>query len=141
MPVYETSVRIAAPVERVYAETVDISAWQWWMPTVSLVTRNDSGPIRAGSIARVRQPKLAPATWVVTVVEPDTRFCWYTDGFGYRMTADHVFEPVEDGTLARLTLTARGRTSPVVWRMSGRMIRRFVDLEAASLKEHCEGRL
>jgi hypothetical protein len=105
---------------------------------MNAVTRDDSGSIKPGSTARVRQPKLRPATWVVDEVADASNFTWHTSGRGYRITAAHLFEPHDGGTSARLQVTMTGALSPLLWTLTGRMVRRYLDLEAAALKRHCE---
>lgn len=105
---------------------------------MTAVTRNDAGSIKPGSTAQVRQPKLRPSTWVVDDVEEDRTFTWHTRGRGYGMTAVHQFDPHADGTSARLQVIMTGAWSPVLWALAGRIVRRYVDQEAAALKRHCE---
>jgi uncharacterized membrane protein len=136
---YESSVVINAAVHRVWAVTCDIESLPSWSPTMTSVTRTDSGPLTLGSKARVRQPKLLPATWVVDELDEDRTFSWHTDGPGYRMTAVHVMEPTPAGTSVRLGVEMTGALSSVLWVLAGRMGRGYVDQEAAALKRHCEG--
>jgi uncharacterized membrane protein len=141
MPSYETSVEVAAPPARVYAVTADVESWPGWSPTMDAVTREDDGPIRPGSTARVRQPKLRPATWVVDEATPDSAFVWHTAGPGYRVTGTHVLEPHQgddDRTTVRLGVAMTGPLAPVLWALTGRTARRYVDEEAAALKRRCE---
>lgn len=143
MPHYETSVEIAAPVHEVWAVTCDIWSWPDWSPTVDSVTQADSAPITPigpGSTARVRQPKLRPATWVVDDVTEDRTFTWHTAGPGYRITAVHLFEPKGDGTSARLEVHITGAASGLLRMLVGRLTRSYVQQEAAALKRHCEAR-
>ena len=141
MPSYETSLRIEASPARVWAVTADVESWPDWSPTMDAVTRGDSGPIRAGSTALVRQPKLRPATWVVDDATPDTRFVWHTAGRGYRVMATHLLRPhegVEDRTTVMLGIAMTGPLAPVLWALTGRTARRYLDEEAVALKRRCE---
>jgi uncharacterized membrane protein len=138
MSQYETTVAIAAPVHQVWATTCDVESWPTWSPTMDAVERVDSGAVRSGSSARVRQPKLRPATWVVDEVEEDRTFTWHTGGPGYRISAVHLFEPADVGTSVRLRIVMTGILSPVLWALAGRTTRSYVDQEAAALKRHCE---
>jgi uncharacterized membrane protein len=143
MPHYETSVEIAAPVHEVWTVTRDIESWPDWSPTVDSVTRVESAPIAPvapGSTARVRQPKLRPATWVVDDVTEDRNFTWHTSGLSYRITAVHLFEPKGDSTSARLEVHITGAASRLLGMLVGRLTRSYVEQEAAALKQHCEAR-
>jgi uncharacterized membrane protein len=138
MPRHETSVQIAAPVEKVWAITYAIEAWPSWSPTMTSVARSDSGPLRPGSSARVRQPKLRPATWVVDVVDENRNFTWHTGGPGYQISAVHLLEPTDGGTSVLLRVEATGPLASLVWLLAGRTAVRYVEQEAAALKTACE---
>jgi uncharacterized membrane protein len=138
MPSYETQVDVAAPPGRVWAVTCDVESWPSWSPTMTAVTRQDTGPIQVGSSARVRQPKLRPATWVVTDLREDREFGWATSGPGYRIHAGHAIEPVGQSSRVRLTATVTGPLAGPIWLLAGRTVRRYLDQEATALKAHCE---
>jgi uncharacterized membrane protein len=138
MPSHETSVQIAAPVEKVWATTYAIESWPGWSPTMTSVTRSDSGPLGPGSSARVRQPKLRPATWVVDVADENRNFTWHTGGPGYQISAAHLFEPTGAGTSVLLRVEATGPLASLVWLLAGRTAVRYVEQEAAALKRACE---
>lgn len=141
MPSYQTAVEVAAPPARVYAVTADVESWPEWSPTMDAVTLEGGGPIRPGSTARVRQPKLRPATWVVDEVTPDRTFVWHTAGRGYRVMATHLLrahQGDEDRTTVMLGVAVTGPLAPVLWALTGRTTRRYVDEEAAALKRRCE---
>jgi uncharacterized membrane protein len=138
---YETTVEVGAPVHHVWATTCDIESLPSWNPTIDAVERSDSGAVRPGSSVRVRQPKLRPATWVVDDVHQDRTFTWHTSGPGYRISAVHLFEPADIGTSVRLQIVMTGILSPVLWALTGRTGRSYVDQEAAALKRRCESSL
>lgn len=139
MASYETSVDIAAPVATVWEVTRDVEAWPQWSPTMDEVRLEGGGPVRAGSSARVRQPRLRPARWVVDRADADAAFVWHTGGPGYRITAEHLMEQGATVTTMLLRITVAGRLAPVVWALAGRTIRRYLNEEAAALKARCEG--
>ena len=140
MPFHETSITVTAPVATVWQVTCDVESWPQWSPTMDEVTGQDGGPIVVGSRVHVRQPRLRPATWVVDHIVERQRFCWHTRGPGYRIVADHVLEalPNDAGTVVRLTTTMTGPLARPLWPLVGRMIRSYVDQEAAALKRCCE---
>ena len=141
MPSYQTSVEVAAPPARVWDVTVDVESWPAWSPTMDAVTRDDAGPIRPGSTARIRQPRLRPATWVVDEATPERAFVWHTAGPGYRVMATHLLKAhkgVEDRTTVLLGVAMTGPLAPVLWALTGRTARRYLDEEAAALKRRCE---
>lgn len=91
---------IDAPIERVWAELVDIEGQPRWMHDMKSVRMADDGPLRVGSRgeATVRMYGLGvtdPVT--ITALEPPTRFALAHEG---RVTGDGMFrlEPGADGT-------------------------------------------
>ena len=102
------------------------------------IVREDSGEIRVGSAAVVRQPKLRSATWVVDVAEENQNFTWSTKGPGYRITAVHLFTPTDAGCSAALELHVSGALSGLIWMLTGKTARRYLDEEAAALKARAE---
>jgi uncharacterized membrane protein len=140
MPSYQTTIDIAAEPSLIWAVTCDIEAWPAWSPTMDEVTRQDSGPIRPGSSAVVRQPGLRKATWVVDEADADRSFIWHTSAPGCRITATHILEPKSSGTgtTVRLVADMTGPMSRPIWLFAGRTTRRYLDQEAAALKARCE---
>lgn len=140
MPYYGRSITVAAPVATVWQVTRDVESWPQWSPTMDAVTVADGGSVVVGSRVRVRQPRLRPATWVVDHLDELERFCWHTDGPGYRIVADHLLEASADGagTQVRLTVMVNGLLARPLWLLTGRMIRDYLDQEADALKRRCE---
>jgi hypothetical protein len=88
------TVDIEAPVERVWALTLDIERWPDHTPTMTSVERLDDGPLAVGSRARIRQPGQRRRVWTVSHLEPRRRFSWGTSLLGVRLRADHLLEPI-----------------------------------------------
>jgi uncharacterized membrane protein len=91
---------IDAPIERVWAELVDIEAQPRWMHDMKSVRMADDDPLRVGSRgeATVRMYGLSvtdPVT--ITVLEPPSAFALAHEG---RVSGDGIFrlEPGADGT-------------------------------------------
>jgi uncharacterized membrane protein len=77
---FQHTLDVAAPPERVFAAYADVTHWPEWTDSVSSVELIDPGPLAVGSRARVRQPKLPAAVWVVTEMFPDRAFTWVAQG-------------------------------------------------------------
>lgn len=139
---HQASVDIEAGADQVWAVLVDIGEWPSWNPTVTSVHPLQDGPWGLGSTAEIRQPKLPKATWQVSRFEPGERFEWITTSPGITTRADHRVDPL-DGGRSHLTLELH-QTGPLAGLVSlflGTLTRRYVDLEAQSLKQHCEAPL
>src|SRR5262245_24907479 len=73
---FSISVIVDAPPQRVWEVMSDIERWPDWTPTVISVRRTNSGPMRIGAKARVHQPRLPAADWVVTALRDGHGFDW-----------------------------------------------------------------
>lgn len=102
------------------------------------VQRLDSGPLAPSSRARIRQPKLLPAVWQVTALEPERSFTWTTGSPGVRVTARHSVEPTGNGSRATLSLQFEGLFGGLVARLTRGLNNRYLGIEAAGLKRRSE---
>jgi uncharacterized protein YndB with AHSA1/START domain len=131
----EHTTLIPAPVASVWRLTTDITAWPTFMPTVQRVERLDSGPLRVGSSARIKQPAQTPAVWTVTRLEPMREFTWQTRRMGLRMTGRHLLEPVTGGTRNTLIIDVTGRGAGLFAALLGGAIRRTIRTENAAFQQ------
>jgi hypothetical protein len=117
----------------------DIEHWPEWTPTVTSIERLDPGPLKVGSRARIRQPKLPTAVWQVSELLEGRSFTWVTRSPGVLVTAHHGVEPTAGGTRARLAVQFSGVLAPLVARLTRRLNERYLALEAKGLSERCAG--
>ena len=132
---FSITVEIPAPPERVWAVLADIERWSEWTPTVTSIERLDRGPLAVGSRARIRQPRLPPATWQVSTLQPGRSFTWITRSPGVRVTGEHGVEPTARGTRVLLSLRFSGVLGPLVARLTRGLNQRYLALEAKGLSE------
>ncbi|HEY6618512.1 MAG TPA: SRPBCC family protein [Steroidobacteraceae bacterium] len=132
------TVTVDAPPEKVFAVLCDVERWPEWTSTMAGVERLESGPFAVGSSARVRQPKLRPAVWQVTRFENQRNFTWATRSPGLRMTAAHSIEPEGEGSRVTLSFELSGFIAPLVSRLYGGLIQRYITTEAQGLKKRSE---
>lgn len=135
MPTYETSTTIHADPEKIWPVLADVVNWPRWTPTVTKVEVIDSARMGMGARFEVHQPKLRPAVWTVTRVEPPTRFLWESRLPGLLMVADHVIESAPDGT-SRLTLRFgfEGLLGRIAGPLNRKRVEGYIAREAASLR-------
>jgi uncharacterized protein YndB with AHSA1/START domain len=138
MATYSITVEIDAPPDRVWAIMSDIERWPEWTSSVTSVERLDTGPLAVGSRARVRQPKLLPADFVVTDFDPGSAFTWVTRSAGVTATARHSVVPSGRGSRATLSVEFHGALGWLVGWAVGGLTNRYLALEAAGLKERSE---
>ena len=136
---FEASIDIAAPAERVFAVYTDVERWPEWTQSVTSVERFDEGPLRVGSRARIRQPRLPMAVWEVTELVPDRSFTWVARGPGFGTTGSHVVTPLDgDRAKATASLEQAGLLGPLVGRLTKRLTNAYLDMEVRGLKACCE---
>jgi hypothetical protein len=132
---YEASATIEAPVESVWRRLADVVRWSQWTPTVAQVDALDRPELALGHRYRVRQPKLRPTVWTVTLLEAPLRFTWETRFPGVRMVADHILERRPSGeTALTLRFSFDGWLGPLVGRLYRKLVRSYLATEAACLR-------
>ena len=126
---YRITATAGAPPAQVYRLFIDVERWPELTQSMRSVRRLDSGPIRVGSEAVVRQPRLPSARWRVTELEPDRRFTWETSAGGVTSVGDHLVEPDGAGSRITLILGMRGPLSGVMGLLMGGLARRYASME------------
>jgi hypothetical protein len=138
MAIFSTTIDIAATPQAVWAVMRDIERWSEWTASISSIERTDSGPLGVGSKARVKQPKLAPANFEITVWQPERGFDWVTSNFAVTAVGRHLIEPTTTGARVTLSVEFSGPLSRVVAWLYGGLTERYVRMEAEGLKARSE---
>jgi uncharacterized membrane protein len=138
MKIFSTSIDIDAPPERVWAIMSDVERWHEWTASITSVQRTDAGPLAVGSRATVRQPKLPPAKWQVTELDPQWGFVWISTGPGVHVAGRHIIERTSSGSRTTLAVEYRGALGALLAWMTGSLNDRYIALEAAGLKRRSE---
>jgi uncharacterized membrane protein len=127
-------VAIAAPTSRVWDVICDVERWPEWTASVTSVRRLDEGPLRVGSRVLIRQPRLPTTTWTVTELVAGESFAWIASGPGFTTTASHRVRPEASGSVVTLALDQTGAIGALVGRLTARLTRRYLTLEAEGLR-------
>jgi uncharacterized membrane protein len=135
---FTTSIEISAPADRVWPVMSGVEQWHEWTPSITSIKRLDSGPFSVGSKAVVRQPKLPPAIWKVTSIEPGRSFVWVSGGPGIHVTGSHTVEPTATGSRATLIVTYEGLLGGIFARLTQALTQRYIEYEAHGLKARSE---
>jgi uncharacterized membrane protein len=135
---YSLSVQINAPADQVWPVMSDIERWHEWTPSIRSVRRTNAGPFRIGARARVYQPKLPPADWIVTALDEGRAFVWESRAPGVRVIATHTVEPVGTGSRVTLSIQYYGVIGTLFGRLTAGINRRYIALEADGLKRRAE---
>ncbi|GAA2740373.1 MULTISPECIES: SRPBCC family protein [Kitasatospora] len=136
---YEVTVNVAAAPERVWTVLADIEGWPRWAVSKAGVRLLSDGAVAVGSEAEVRQPKLAAEVWQVTEMEAGRSFAWRSLNPAFTTISTHRIEPLgADRCRVVLGVRLKGFMAPLLALPYGKLIRRYVDIEAAGLKRFCE---
>jgi uncharacterized membrane protein len=137
---FEATTEVAATTQRVFDVYSDVEHWPEWTASVTSVERLDAGPLRVGSRARIKQPRLPTAVWEVTDLVPGTSFTWVARGPGVVTTGRHEVVPTGDADRVAVTaaLEQAGPLGPLLGRLTRRLTNRYLQTELRGLKRHCE---
>lgn len=127
---------IDAPVERVWALTLDIEGLPGITPTITSAERLDgSGAVVVGTTARLTQPGLPARVWTVETVEPPNRFTWSTRLLGIRMVGIHELEALDENrTGMTLAVVFEGPGAGLLARLGRRRLSKTLATEAAGFQ-------
>jgi uncharacterized membrane protein len=132
-------VTIGAPIEQVWDVFQDVERWPEWTASMSSVELLDSNELTVGARARIKQPRLPRLVWTVTAIEPGRSWTWRTRGPGATTTATHLLERLDDTTTrVEQTIEQVGVLGVIVARLSARLTRRYLAIEAAGLRRRVE---
>ena len=96
-----------------------------------------TGPIGRGSRFAVKQPQLPLAEMTIIEWQPGHSFTWSSEGRLVWAVAEHVLTPAGHGCTLTLSLKFGGPLSPLVALLSGKLVRRYVRMEAEGLQAEC----
>jgi uncharacterized membrane protein len=116
---FSITVEIPVPLRLVWWVLADVERWPNWTASISRVKRLSPGPLQVGSRVRIHQPKLPPAFWRVTELNPGASFTWVSRAPGVRVTAQHTAEAIARGTRVTLSLRYEGLLGSLVARWVG----------------------
>lgn len=131
-------IKIQASPSLVWKVTEDLEKWPEWSPTFERVEKLYEGTFQIGSKARIKQPKMSPAVWVVTSMEYGKSYRWETTVNGIKMIASHELIQDADGTINILQLEMSGLVSLVLGPLIRSQITKALKLENEGLKKVCE---
>ena len=98
----------------------------------------DSGPLRVGSRARVKQPGLPPVVWEVTELAERSHFTWVTHLPGVAATGRHDISETAGRSHLDLSLEWTGPLAGVVAALYTKRTRQSLTQEASGHKAASE---
>jgi uncharacterized membrane protein len=129
---------VDAPTDDVWRLFIDVERWPELTESIHEVSRIDSGPLRVGSEALVKQPGLARARWKVTELDPGRSFTWETASAGVTSVGAHLVEPGEGGSTITLSLRQTGPMARLVGWFLGSRINRYLAMELEGFRRRAE---
>lgn len=135
---FDRTISIHASPERVWEVFADVERWPEWTESVSAVTLLDPGPLRVGTRARVKQPKLPVAEWTVTELQPLDHFTWVATAPGVRTVGGHYVAPDGGGCRATSVLEQHGPGGRLIGLLTKGLTNRYLEMETTGLKRRCE---
>jgi hypothetical protein len=136
---YEVSIDIVADTQLVWEVLTDLERWPEWTQSVTRLEWLSSPTLALGSRARIKQPRLKKTVWTVTALEPPTGFSWEARQRGLTTIGSHRLDQRAPGrTTVTLAIEQHGALAPIVWFLSSRMMRRYLDFERGGLKARSE---
>jgi uncharacterized protein YndB with AHSA1/START domain len=135
----QLSVRIEAPVERVWAAVADVDSWVA-SPSITSVERLGDQPLGPGSRVRIKQPGMPMIEWRVTTLQPGVEFTWTGHSPGVTTLGRHAVAPAEDATTLTLSVEHRGPLAGIVRALTRKRTARYIRLEAETIRAASESR-
>jgi uncharacterized membrane protein len=136
---YESTTSVLAPPHRVWEVWRDVEKWHEWTASISSIELLDGATaLEVGVRVRIRQPRLPEAVWTVTELTEGHHFTWTSSATGVTTEATHEVRAERTGAVAIAGIAQRGPLSGVVRLVMGRLVRRYLDLEAAGLRTRSE---
>ena len=138
----QDEITIAAPAATVWDVYADVERWPTWTASVTTLELLDGPSLAIGARARIAQPRFPRLVWTVTAIEPGTSWTWVTRSPGATTTATHEVRRVDDATTRVVqTIEQRGPLGALVGRLTRRLTRRYLAMEAAGLRQRAESRV
>jgi ligand-binding SRPBCC domain-containing protein len=133
----QLSIRIMAPVERVWAAVADVDSWVA-SPSITSVERLAGQPLGQGSRVRIKQPGMPMIEWQMTSFQPGVEFTWTGHSPGVTTIGRHAVAPAGDATTLTLSVEHRGPLAGIVRALTGKRTVRYIRLEAEMIRAASE---
>ncbi|MGW5369088.1 SRPBCC family protein [Streptomyces sp. NPDC004009] len=133
-----TQLDVEASPETLWRVVAEVERWPEFIATMQRVERLDGKGPEPGSLVRIAQPRMPVLTWQVTEWTPGRSFTWQSASGGVTTTGTHVITPRGDVSTLTLGIDQTGLLAPLLGALMGRQTRRYVEVEALSMKSRAE---
>ena len=134
----DVTIDISAPPEVVWAVLSDVESWPTWTASITSVRPLSPDPLQVGSRVRIKQPRLPATVWTVSDLVEGEQFTWTATSPGVNTRASHRVAGTAAGSRVTLSIGQAGVLGRLVGRLYGGLTRRYVEMEAAGLKQRSE---
>ena len=137
----EASDTVHASVASVRRVLSHVEAWPTWTATMSAVHGRDGSALKLGASFDIRQPRLRPANWIFTALDPPRQSQWTSRMHGLCVQADHEVQAA-GAAACQVLLGVRftGLLAPFAGRLTRAPTRAHLEQECAALKAVVEGK-
>jgi uncharacterized membrane protein len=135
---HHVTTAVDAPPEAVWDLFVDVARWPEMTKSISSVRREDSGPLRVGSEAIVKQPRLPRVRWRVTELEPGRSFTWEAASPGVTSVGGHTVDLNGQGSVVTISLRVHGPLARPVYALVRGLSQRYLAMETDGFKRTAE---
>jgi hypothetical protein len=135
--VEKTSMITARPRD-IFNVLIDLGRWSTWTKSItemSILKNDQPGP---GVKIKVLQPKLPPAIWTITALDPDKSLIWEKRSFGLRMLSEHFILGACNETKVTLRMSYEGPLGGLFYKLTQSLTDRYMTMEIDGLKRECE---
>ena len=134
----DVTVDIGAPPEVVWAVLSDVESWPAWTASITSIRPLSPDRLQVGSRVRIEQPRLPATVWTVSDLVEGERFTWTSSSPGVHTCASPCVVGTAAGSRVTLCIDQVGVLGRLVGRLYGGLTRRYVEMEAAGLKQRSE---
>jgi hypothetical protein len=137
--IIKSSIEIDASAGTVWAVFVDVERWSTWTASITRIVALDGSGIEVGKRFEIKQPHLPKLVWEVTDVDRGRSWTWRQRSFGATTSARHQVIPIDNSrTLASQSIDQRGPIGVLAGRLTRKLTKRYLGLEAHGLKRRSE---
>jgi hypothetical protein len=130
----EKSSVIHARSPEIFQVLMDLEHWNQWTPSITEMSLMNTPPPVPGTKIKVLQPKLPPAIWTITEINPDTSLTWEKKSFGLRMLSEHQIIESTSKTVVSIRMTYQGPLAGLFYKLTHSLVDRYMTMEINGLK-------
>ncbi|MFD1504817.1 polyketide cyclase [Georgenia yuyongxinii] len=135
----DVEIGISAPPSAVWNVLAHPTRWPPWTASMTSVEPLGQPELGPGARVRIRQPRLPALEWQVIAWQPGSSFTWAAKSGGVTTVATHTVLPAgADRSRLVLGVSQHGLLAPLVRAATGRLTRRYLEMEAAGHKAAAE---